>query len=684
MVIKLLLIICIMRECVRSHIDFCSLPCKNPFTAAITRNSACVCKLGTNCGTSAEILAPTMEDKNYIVDIHNAFREKVASGNETRGRNTAASNMAALVYDDHIQLVAQCHANKCVPSGDECRRTENFHMVGQNFYLSYGQELCQTKGIFKEAIETWYEEVFKTYKICLRHYMGCASQYTQVVWAETTNVGCGRILFDKTCHIFCNYGPAGNIEGHPVYLPGKANCTKYDEKYKNLCQRFRKLKSSRQSVQYAMDQFAMNGSHVVRIRTGRKWTTTDCDDRQILRESLKNSRKISSVLIAEWSESINKTRSDRIIRRRLQEIGLKGYNTRKKPWCSDRNKKAQYEWAKYQSFTEQDWSNIVWSNKTYVNSVDYCALKCEKPGGGLVENTACKCKVDKSACGGDPNILPPDEETKKFIVQVHNDLRQQLASGKTSLPGASNMIALTYSDALEHVAACWNKRCKFAHDECRRTEKFKVAGQNLFLSTYPNCEGKDTFKKASTDWFNEIKDAPLSCIRKYSGCSGHFTQMVWAETTHIGCARIKYSGKCQIACNYGPAGNIRTLPVYKEGSPTCEREPNFSHLCKSEEREYGGRGSLVLVPPKTRCASSVLNLLYDTRDFPNPCKHSEGACLSRFRVYRDKSVTSLLKKIIKVIETSSIRNFQQDTEPENRKAASNDGRETLKAILIRS
>ncbi|KAI4470007.1 cysteine-rich secretory protein-related [Holotrichia oblita] len=167
--------------------------------------------------------------------MHNQIRNKLAGGNETRGSNTAASNMAVLVYDDSIQYVAQCHANQCKASSDECRRTERFHLVGQNFYLAYGDTECRSKEIFKEAIDSWYDEVSLTYKICLEHYMGCASQYTQMIWADTTNIGCGRVLFDSTCHVFCNYGPTGNIEGHPVYIAGKPSCIKYHRKYKSLC-----------------------------------------------------------------------------------------------------------------------------------------------------------------------------------------------------------------------------------------------------------------------------------------------------------------------------------------------------------------------------------------------------------------------------------------------------------------
>uniref|UniRef100_A0A2A4K090 Transposase Tc1-like domain-containing protein n=1 Tax=Heliothis virescens TaxID=7102 RepID=A0A2A4K090_HELVI len=125
------------------------------------------------------------------------------------------------------------------------------------------------------------------------------------------------------------------------------------------------VKCSRRSVQYAIQRFSATGSHQNRPRTGRKRITTDRQDRQLLRESLRNRKKTSSELAAEFSEQMKKTISARTTRRRLQEAGLKGCKARKKPWLSDSNKKARYEWAlQHRTFTAEDWSNVVWSDES--------------------------------------------------------------------------------------------------------------------------------------------------------------------------------------------------------------------------------------------------------------------------------------------------------------------------------
>lgn len=58
--------------------------------------------------------------------------------------------------------------------------------------------------------------------------------------------------------------------------------------------------------------------------TGRKSFTTDREDRNLIRGSLKNRRKTSSDLAAEVSVEIKRPICPRNTRRRLQEAGLKG------------------------------------------------------------------------------------------------------------------------------------------------------------------------------------------------------------------------------------------------------------------------------------------------------------------------------------------------------------------------
>jgi len=45
--------------------------------------------------------------------------------------------------------------------------------------------------------------------------------YTQIVWAKTTEIGCEFIRYKNnqwnTNYLVCNYGPAGNIRNESMY-----------------------------------------------------------------------------------------------------------------------------------------------------------------------------------------------------------------------------------------------------------------------------------------------------------------------------------------------------------------------------------------------------------------------------------------------------------------------------------
>lgn len=137
------------------------------------------------------------------------------------------------------------------------------------------------------------------------------------------------------------------------------------EEGKNQTQIAKEVKCSRCAVQNAIKRYSQTGSHVNREKSGRKKITTPREDRFLIRSSLKNRKKTSSELASELSKDRGKKISSRTVRRRLGEVGLKGCKARKKPWLSEKNKKARLEWAKkHVHFTEEDWSNILWSDES--------------------------------------------------------------------------------------------------------------------------------------------------------------------------------------------------------------------------------------------------------------------------------------------------------------------------------
>ena len=64
-------------------------------------------------------------------------------------------------------------------------------------------------------------------------------------------------------------------------------------------------------------------------------------------------------------------------------------------------------------------------------------------------------------------------------------------------------------------------------------------------------------EEATTNWYREINVYDYS-HPGFSSRTGHFTQMVWKDTTKLGCAaaKVKDSDTIYVVCNYSKPGNL--------------------------------------------------------------------------------------------------------------------------------
>ena len=117
--------------------------------------------------------------------------------------------------------------------------------------------------------------------------------------------------------------------------------------------------------------------------------------------------------------------------------------------------------------------------------------------------------------------------------------------------------ALEWSVDLAKYAQEWadhlaKKGCKMEHrpNEGEFAEKY---GENIFWGMGVEYSALD----ATRGWYDEIKDykhEPIS--EKNWSRAGHYTQMVWRNTTKVGIGRATCkTGETIIVANYDPAGN---------------------------------------------------------------------------------------------------------------------------------
>ncbi|XP_051164451.1 venom allergen 3-like isoform X1 [Leptopilina boulardi] len=173
------------------------------------------------CNARVSSLTPAQESE--IVRIHNEYRQRVASGQERRGRpgpQPRARNMPNMVWDRELATVAQRWANQCKFEHDTCRRVRRFN-VGQNIATAW--TTGSNPSSIRDLITMWYDEVALFNRNEVERYVFRleTGHYTQMVWATSINIGCGYVNHmvgnRNTVLLVCNYGPGGNIRGGKIY-----------------------------------------------------------------------------------------------------------------------------------------------------------------------------------------------------------------------------------------------------------------------------------------------------------------------------------------------------------------------------------------------------------------------------------------------------------------------------------
>ncbi|OQW92036.1 MAG: hypothetical protein BWK79_15550 [Beggiatoa sp. IS2] len=134
-----------------------------------------------------------------MVAAHNVWRQKVS--------------VPDLTWSDEAAKVAQGWADSLKEQGCDMKHNPNRGPYGENIYWSSG--FTPTS---KDVVDAWGNEI-SDYNYATN---SCASgkmcgHYTQVVWRDTQQVGCGKASCGNQQIWVCNYSPPGNYIGEKPY-----------------------------------------------------------------------------------------------------------------------------------------------------------------------------------------------------------------------------------------------------------------------------------------------------------------------------------------------------------------------------------------------------------------------------------------------------------------------------------
>ncbi|XP_061181922.1 cysteine-rich secretory protein LCCL domain-containing 1-like [Saccostrea echinata] len=234
-------------------------------------------------------------------------------------------------------------------------------------------------------------------------------------------------------------------------------------------------------------------------------------------------------------------------------------------------------------------------------------------------------------------------EAQAFL-NAHNEKRRIVN------PTATSMKEMVWSTDLENLARNYAKNCNFAHNQQRSNGMPYYVGENLYVNSGDISPGV-----AVTSWDNEKNDYSFTnnyCDpnSKY-GC-GHYTQVVWANSEYLGCAKhycsyvTNFGPGYLVVCNYGPGGNVNGARPFTSGQ-TCSNCPagytcvnklcsksggsggTGTNPCSTNPCKNGGTCSSVSGNAVCQCTSGWTGSTCETQASsncsPNPCKNG-GTC----------------------------------------------------------
>merc|ERR1711972_295519 len=134
---------------------------------------------------------PSSATLRAVLDQHNLYR--------------FMHGVSALTWDDAIAANAQQWATS---TGGTMRHSSNNARQGVAGFGHVGENLAS--GVTDAgAVDMWYREIDHTNGGLTNAYSDATGHYTQVVWRETSRLGCGI----QGTLLVCQYGTTGNMRG---------------------------------------------------------------------------------------------------------------------------------------------------------------------------------------------------------------------------------------------------------------------------------------------------------------------------------------------------------------------------------------------------------------------------------------------------------------------------------------
>lgn len=189
----------------------------------------------------------------------------------------------------------------------------------------------------------------------------------------------------------------------------------------------------------------------------------------------------------------------------------------------------------------------------YFSSKPASSQKTDNPTISYLDSHLVKLS-DVNAIVGSTIALNNQGNMIPDILAAHNKYRAQVG-----------IPPLKWSNKIASSAQTWaNQLAKMGKMQHSTSQARSGYGENLWMGT----AGAFSFTQMVDSWGSEKKNfIPNKAFPNVSKTGnwadvGHYTQIVWKNTTEVGCALTQGSGNNYLVCQYNPPGNFQGQKPY--------------------------------------------------------------------------------------------------------------------------